>query len=450
MMKNKLLLGAIVALTIFPIIGYSQSSLATMNDWLERQLSSGDTSLASYFFLLIGGALASLLPCTYPLYPITVNILKSRSSISKKFIHPLFYFFGIVSMYFLFGIIASMSGGAFNTILRLPISNLVIAICIFLLGLSSVELLYIPLFSGASGDTKNKSVFGTYIMGMGAGLLSSACVGPVVVSILIGIAAQSTHITLALAFTAALKMLAFGIGLGIPFLLIGVFGLSLPKSGGWMKYIQWALGILIIYFSYVYLEKALLGYGLTDGTSLSIALGSSAVIIAAYYYQPMEQMPHQKMRKALLLLLGIIGVLILFKSLAPQTVLTTNENIKEVTKTEIKNGLTWYLTKEEAYKKSKETGKMVFIDFHADWCSNCKEFQRIIQNNEEFNKSLQNVVLLKVYDTSPDFEIFKNDTLYPELKVGLPFFIITDKNGNLIYKTNDFMKTDDMMLFLNN
>ncbi len=448
-MRKLIISGTVSLLLAIPTVAFAQSPLADMNSWLESQLSSGDSSFTSYFFLLIGGALASLLPCTYPLYPITVNILKARSGTSRRFIHPLFYFVGIVFMYFLFGIIASASGGAFNTLLRLPISNLIIAICIFLLGLSSVELLNLPIFSGASGESKNKGIVGTFLMGMGTGLLSSACVGPIVVSILIGIAAQSNDFSVGLALTAAVKMLAFGIGLGLPFLLIGVFGLSLPKSGKWMHYAQWILGGLILYFSYVYLEKALLGFGFADGSVIAIAFGVAAILIAAYHYQLEQYMPHQKMRKALLLLSGIVGSLVLMRAMIPQTVSNADIAITSP-KTEVKGELTWYLDKEEAYKVAKEKGKPVFVDFHADWCTNCKEFQKVTQSNKAFNESLKNVVLLKVYDTSPLFQEFKNDSRFPELKVGLPFFLITDKESNLIYKTNDFLKTGEMMLFLNN
>ncbi|MDX2190420.1 MAG: cytochrome c biogenesis protein CcdA [Bacteroidota bacterium] len=440
----------VALLAAVPSLCFAQSPLADINTWVETQLSTGDNSITAYLFLLVGGTLASLLPCTYPLYPITVNILKSRTSSTQKFIHPLFYFGGIISMYFLFGIIASATGGAFNTVLRLPTANLVIAICIFLLGLSSIELLNIPIFSGASGESKNKGVFGTYLMGMGAGLLSSACVGPVVVSILIGIASQSNDFSINLATIAALKMLAFGTGLGLPFLLIGVFGLSLPKSGAWMKYAQLALGGLIVYFAYIYLDKALLGYGFSENATITISFGVAAIIIAAYYYQSDEYMPHQKMRKALLLLSGIVGSLVLMRAMIPQANTSTEAATIASPKTETKGELTWYLDKEEAYKVAKEKGKLVFVDFHADWCTNCKEFQKITQSNKPFNEALKNVILLKVYDTSPLFQEFKNDARFPELKVGLPFFLITDKESNLVYKTNDFLKTDDMMLFLNN
>lgn len=455
-MKKWFFLGCMLVVTLFfPSVIYA-SPIEGINSWIEHQLSSGSSTLSSYFFLFLGGVLASLLPCTYPLYPITINILKSRSGSSNKLLHPVIYYIGIASMYFVFGIIASVTGGAFNTVLHLPLTNLIIAGVIFLLGLSSMDLLYLPMFSGSSANTNNKTLVFTFLMGMSAGLLSSACVGPVVVSILIGIASASSTFSVGLAINAASKMLLFGIGVGLPFLLIGVFGIRLPKSGKWMKYIQLALGALILYFSYVYLDKALLGYGFTETSIQLIGIGIPVVLFAVYHFQPAETFSYEKTKKALLVLTGIIGCLVLLKAFLPSTgntVLSSNvptASLATEPKTEQKGQLTWYLDKDAAYAAAKEKGKSVFIDFHADWCTNCKEFQKITQTDTLLNAALKNAILLKVYDGTPTFNKYAADTLFPELKVGLPFFLITDKDANLLYKTNDYMKSDEMSMFLSN
>lgn len=82
--------------------------------FIESQLSSGSFSILSIFFLALGGLLAGLLPCVYPLYPITAGILKSRVS-KHKWSHPLVYYVGLATMYAVFGLIAGLSGGAFNS-----------------------------------------------------------------------------------------------------------------------------------------------------------------------------------------------------------------------------------------------------------------------------------------------------------------------------------------------
>ena len=107
--KYLLLIGIML---FFPAFLFA-SPVATMNGWIEQHLSANNAEISSYLFLLLGGTLASLLPCTYPLYPITINILQSRASEKHKFLQPVIYFSGIVSMYFLFGIIASITGGAY-------------------------------------------------------------------------------------------------------------------------------------------------------------------------------------------------------------------------------------------------------------------------------------------------------------------------------------------------
>ena len=450
-MKLKLIFGIVF---VFLVPGFLFASpLGGMNSWIENQLSSNSSSLSSYFYLFLGGVLASMLPCTYPLYPITINILKARSTGSKKLLHPFIYFSGIASVYFLFGIIASFTGGAFNTVLHYPLTNLIIALVILLLGLSSMDLLHLSVFSGSSINTEKKSIAATYLMGMSAGLLSSACVGPVVVSILIGIASNSTTFSFLLGLTAATKMLLFGVGVGIPFLLIGVFGISLPKSGKWMKYIQIALGLLIIYFSYIYFEKAMLGYGFNRDMINIIAVGSFIVLFSVFHIQAESIPATQKTKKSFLALATIIGVLLIVKGVL--TISDINRNTSSTAtssepQTEQKGQLTWYLDHDAAYAAAKEKNKPVFIDFHADWCTNCKEFQKTTQSNLTLNEALKNAVLLKVYEGSATFKKYAADTRFPELKVGLPFFVITDKDENLLYKTNDYLKSDEMSMFLSN
>jgi hypothetical protein len=82
-----------------------------------------------------------------------------------------------------------------------------------------------------------------------------------------------------------------------------------------------------------------------------------------------------------------------------------------------------------------------------DWCTNCKAFQERTVQDEQLRSALQKAVLLKIYDTSVLFSTYRDDPRFPELRVGLPFFVITDAKGELLYKTSDFTKTDEMSPF---
>ena len=446
-------IGVVVLLFgLIPTLSFAQAGLSGLNGYIEGQISESKNLLITFLFLFFGGILASLLPCTYPLYPITARIINSRGGNYPKSFHPIAYFIGIALIYFAFGIIASVTGGAFNEILRFPITNILIGVLMLLLGLSTAGFLYIPFFSGQGMETQSNGLFGTLFIGMGAGLLSSSCVGPVVVSILINIAAQTTQFSILSTLVAASKMLFFGLGIGIPFLLIGLLGLSLPKAGKWMGYMQYALGILILYFAYTYFEKGLSSYGFADNEIQLIIFGSILFLLGAFFFQSKELVLFERTKKSLWLFTAMLGIAILFSGLLKNQSLSANNNSSQIISTpqniEQKGKLTWYLDKEAAYKEAAKTGKPVFVDFHGNWCTNCKAFQKLTQDDSTLNVALQNSILLKIYDTDAEFEDYKKDLRFKELNVGLPFFIITDKDNNLLYKTNDYLKTQEMIMFL--
>lgn len=432
--------------------GHAQSVFDTMNTWVGEELATS-SDLGSYFFLLLGGILASLLPCVYPVYPLTVNFLRGRQSSLGKFAHPLVYYIGLAATYLLFGILASLTGGMFNEVLRLPIANLLIGVLLFVMALATVDLLHLPLFGGQM-DSKQQGLGGSLLMGAGAGILSSACVGPIVVSILLSIASTSTTVTLGMTLSAAFKMLLFGMGVGLPVLLLGVFGLSLPKSGKWMLYVQWILALLIGYFALGYVVKALNIWGFEDTTASYLVLSALLFVWAVYKLQAKAVVRQLRMQQALFALAAVLGFFLMGSQMIVLPVSAgnaANVNVASsstVSAIEQKGELSWYLDKGLAYQQAAQSGKLVFVDFHGDWCTNCKAFQKMTQEDKTLNEALQNAVLYKVYDTSAEFEKYRNDERFPELKIGIPFFLITDAEGNVIYKTNDYTRTDEMMLFL--
>lgn len=395
------------------------------------------------WILVMGGILASLLPCVYPLYPITVGIVRARGEGSPKILHPAIYYLGLVATYSCFGLIAGFSGGAFNVILRYPIVNLGLSILIFLLALGSLDLIHLPFFRSKEVKT-GQGCGGTFLLGMGAGLLSSPCVGPVVVAILLQITAGVGIISIGSVFLASFKMFLFGIGLGFPFLMIGVFGLSLPKSGKWMRWVQWILGIFVLYFSYTYFQKSLSGWGIPD-SSIPLAAFGILFYFLSLFFLPNEWNRYVKMKKTLFLggvVLSAVGLVVLL------TYSLGRVNSTSVIEMETKGNLSWHRIPSKAYAEGTETGKKVFIDFYADWCTNCKTFEELTQNDSALNDALQGAVLLKIKDQDPIFEMYANDSRFEELKIGLPFFVILDADGNLLYKNTDYQDTSTMIQIL--
>jgi thiol:disulfide interchange protein DsbD len=422
-----------------------------LNTWVESQLAISQNFGWLFLLLFLGGLAASLLPCVYPLYPITVGILRNRAG--GGVVPTLTYYAGLCITYSLLGALATATGGAFNAVLRLGATNLLIGGMFVVLALSTTGLLHFPTFGHRSfGDFGG--ILGTLLMGAAAGLLSSACVGPVVVSVLIDLAARTQDgFQLVTVLTGMAQMLVFGMGLGVPFLAIGLFGMKLPKSGRWMRFIQVALGCIILYFAYTYFEKALLIYGF-DSENVTSIIGLGTLIgLMIYMFQNTEQEQVTRVKRALVGLVLLTALVALNQSIAERVHPVSSSPWANPQSTgnsliEKEGNLEWHLDPDAAYRIAKLTSRNVFIDFYGDWCTNCKAFSALTQTDEALNAALQNAVLLKIYDTNPVFDKFRQDERFPELKVGLPFFLITNPDGDMIYKTNDYLKTDEMMLFL--
>ncbi|RHX84398.1 peptide permease [Leptospira stimsonii] len=445
----------------FLILGFLSFFLFTLSlsaedlsvSWFEEiqksvssGVSSGGFEWSTGFVLIAGGILASLLPCVYPLYPITVGIVRARGEGSPKILHPTVYYLGLVAVYWCFGLIAGFSGGAFNVILRYPFTNLALSVLIFLLALASLDLIHLPFFQSKEVNT-GEGCKGTFLLGMGAGLLSSPCVGPVVVAILLQITAGSGAISIGSILLASFKMFLFGVGLGFPFLMIGVFGLSLPKSGKWMRWIQWVLGFFVLYFSYTYFQKALSGWGVIDRSIPVAGLGILILLVCLYFFLPEDWDKYKRTKKALFLggvVLSATGLVILLSGGLGGT------NAAGVSETETKGNLTWFRLPQKAYSEGKDSGKKVFIDFYADWCTNCKAFEELTLSDSPLNEALQGAVLLKIKENDPIFETYARDPRFEELKIGLPFFVILDAEGKLLYKNTDYLDTKTMIETLKN
>jgi thiol:disulfide interchange protein DsbD len=370
-----------------------------------------------------------------------------------------------VAIYAALGFIAAATGGGFNTVMRSPVVILGVAMLFAILGLSMLGLFEIQLPAALasrvdSGTSKRGGLFGTWLMGIGAGLVVSPCVGPVVVFVLTQIAAQVAAAEAggggALATTAPLLygaylMAGYGAGLAIPFWLVGLFSArTMARPGGWMVAVRVALGLLILYFAYDSFLKALDTAGVEPELSRWMVVGVVSIFMAVYwgaFRTHIEAGPHagwQKVRLACSIVLLVAGVFFLWTSLArsglvggaaagpPAPSLTSTAGFED------SHGLRWHRDLAAASAEARERGVPVFLDFYADWCANCKVFGKQAASDGPLRVALETVVRVKIHDTDAVFQQFVSDPRYPELKVGLPFFAILSSSGELLWKGTDY------------
>jgi thiol:disulfide interchange protein DsbD len=208
--------------------------------------AEGSKGLLSIFLLgLLGGLLGLIMPCTFPMIPLTVAFFTKRAAsrskgIANAFLYGVFIFLIYVLISIPFYFLKDNNANILNTISTSIWLNIVFAAIFLVFALSFFGLFEITLPSGLSNKVDAKSNLGSlggiFFMALTLAIVSFSCTGPILGSLLVGALDQNGG---ALQLTVA--MAGFGLALGLPFALFALFPnwlQSLPKSGGWMNTVK--------------------------------------------------------------------------------------------------------------------------------------------------------------------------------------------------------------------
>ena len=433
--------------------------------------------------MLVAGMLSVATPCVYPMLPITSMFIVNRAGgvASKEKQHALIYVFGIVCTYMLLGLVAGMTGGAFNTFMQSGWVNLAFALfftffAIALLGFYELGFMQNEVHELDQHSSRVKGLLGTWLMGLVAGLVISPCVGPIVFALLLqvadNIADRATELALinqtltfayklGISLQGSVMMAGFGLGVGLPFFAISVLKFNkLPKAGYWMNNIKYVFGFLILYFAYSYLNKAMGVFGVEPQITLVLCLGVLSIWIAIVNFNVLSLLPHnagpnQKFTHfmgVMMMLIGgwlfvmSFGHLPIFSSALRTAVAYKNSTVELV---ENDAGIAWYRKFDVAQKVAQQTGKPIFIDFYASWCANCVAFKEETRNNKALNEALRTqAITVKLVDKEPDFEAFRDNSVHRQLKIGLPYFAIVKPDGTVLWSSTDYQTADKIISVL--
>jgi thiol:disulfide interchange protein DsbD len=169
--------------------------------------------------------------------------------------------------------------------------------------------------------------------------------------------------------------------------------------------------------------------------------------------------PQLQLRRACGIILLVIGIHFLYNGLGSSGILIDQSSSAQMTAAtsspadddvETHGNLRWWRNITTARQLAHTESKPLFVDFYATWCANCKAFNRLAITHEELNQALQQVILIKIYDTDPDFKTFQQDQRLPELRgVGgqpfLPLFAIYSSQGELLWKGQDYQAANTMI-----
>ena len=278
------------------------------------------------------------------------------------------------------------------------------------------------------------------------GLLSALIVGPCVAAPLAGALIYIGQTGDAL--LGGMALFALSIGMGLPLLVIGTSaGKLLPRAGGWMDAIKAIFGVLLLAVAVWMLERIL-------PAPITLALWAMLLIVPAVYMGALEPLPSpssgwKKLWKGVGLLLFIYGTLLLIgvasggsnlfqplKGLGGGAGSVANE--QHLTFQQIKGvkGL------EQALATAKKSNQPVFLDFYADWCISCKEFESLTFTDAGVQQALAPALLIQADVTANDAE---DQALMKKLGIfGPPALLFFDRSGQEVSSARlvQFMSAD--------
>lgn len=365
----------------------STSSPASSESNLASKL--GDNWWTPLLFLALGVGLA-FTPCVLPMYPILTSIVLGSGKLSHTRALGLAFIYvqGMALTYTLLGLVVASAGMQFQAAMQHPYVLIGLSVLFVALALSMFGLYTIQLPSSAqtwlnnlSNKQKGGSSLGVFAMGAISGLVCSPCTTAPLSGALLYVA-QSGDL-----LTGGIALYALAIGMGIPLMLVAVFGNKLlPKAGNWMDRVKTLFGFVLLAAPIFLLERILPELW---ATALWSVLG---IIAFGWLYHVKNSLPFGGWKQSVV---GIIAVLGLFASAQPAlNYYFGNSSVEQKSQIEfIQISNIEELNQQLA--SAKLAGKPVMLDFYADWCVACKEFEKYTFHQPAVEAKLKNFVLLQ-------------------------------------------------------
>ena len=392
-------------------------------DRLAESLFNSKYAVFGFFLLGLGLAFT---PCVLPMLPLLSAIVigqNQRPNMWRAFALSFVYVQGMALTYTLLGLIVAAIGLPFQVALQHPYVMIGLSIIFVLLALSMFGVFTLQLPSSLqtklsllSQQQKAGAFGGVFLMGMIAGLVASPCTSAPLSGALLYVA-QSGDL-----FTGAITLYLLALGMGVPLILITLFGNKiLPKSGMWMETVKKLFGFVMLALP-VFLISRILPDEWTP--RLWAMLGTAFFIWFAF------QMPKNGTGWVFRILF-LVAAMISVKPL--QTWVWGEVSTPSAVENKVVSHVEFKKVKSEAELQqalAENNKSLVMLDLYADWCVACKEFEKETFSDPSVQKAFGDMLLLQVDMTKNSEE---NRALMAKYKVlGLPTILFFNQDGKEI------------------
>ena len=379
--------------------------------------SAADSPLWQIFLLgILGGLVALVTPCVWPIIPMTVSFFLKRSGDKRKGLRDaIVYGISIVIIYVALGLIVTAIFGA--SALNALSTNAVFNIFFFLLllvfaasFLGAFELTLPSSWSNAvdSKAEKTGGLLAIFLMAFTLTLVSFSCTGPIIGFLLVEVSTTGNILA------PTIGMLGFAIALALPFTLFALFPAwlkSMPRSGGWMNTVKVVLGFIELAFALKFLSVADLayGWGLLDRETF-LALWIVLALLLGLYLLGKIKFPHDDpdpqpvsvprfflalicLAFAVYMVPGLWGAPLKAVSAFAPPMKTQDFNLAP--EAEVKPMFQDY---EAGMQYARQAGKPVMIDFTGYGCVNCRKMEAAVWTDEQVARIMtEDYVLIQLY-----------------------------------------------------
>jgi thiol:disulfide interchange protein len=380
-------------------------------------------NILNYILLaFLGGLILNLMPCVLPVISLKLFSLIRHQNYTRKqlFNHNLSYTLGVISTFMALGlVIAGLKatgeevGWGFQ--LQSPAFILTMMLVLFILSLNMFGLFEFKTPGGSKlGNAQVEDGFvGDFFGGVLTTILSTPCSAPFL----------GTALTFAFTTSYATIFGIFffiGLGLAFPFLLTAMFPQSLhilPKPGMWMEKLKYFLGLSLV-GTVVWLYDVFVGLVNFEVISWRLNLLFVLWFFAFFFYQKISK------HKVLMSLAFILPVSL--------TVLAMRDlELKPTTASMLVKDSVWKPWSEQ--KLDQEKGKLVFMDFTAEWCLTCKVNKKLVLETDGFEALTEkyNLTLMRADWTKRDDNITQYLKRYGA--VGVPAYFVQKPNGEVVF-----------------
>ena len=408
---------------------------ATEGQRLATALAERGLLLAMALFFL-GGIGLAFTPCVLPMVPILSSIIVGDTAAPSRwraFSLSLAYVLGMAFTYAAVGTLMGLFGASLNlqAALQSPPVLIVFAALFALLSLSMFGFYELRLpqrwqnaLDALGGRVGGGKHFGVLVMGALSALVVSPCVSAPLAGALIYISASQD------ALLGAAALLALGLGMGVPLLIIGSSGGHLlPRAGGWMNAVKAVFGVGLLAVAIWLLERVVPG-------PVSLVLWAALLIGSAAYLGGLDAAAKAgwgNLRKAAGFAAAIYGVLLLIGAASgADDPLRPLRNFTAAPSAEQGGELQWHAVASLDDVRSgigagADLGRLTMLDLYADWCISCKIMERSVFPEPAVASRLAEFHLLRADVTANDA---KDKQLLNAFGLfGPPSLLFFDRNG---------------------